>query len=455
MIQSILIANRGEIASRIIRTCKKMKIRTVAIYSEADRDAEHTVLADEAYMVGESNVKESYLNQDRILLIAKEANVDAIHPGYGLLSEQAAFAEKCQSHGFRFIGPDASIISLMGDKLQARKTMMEAGVPVIPGTDAVETIEDTLFEANNIGYPVMLKAASGGGGIGITICRSDDDCQKAFEKNKKQAALFFGDGALYIEKYIENPRHIELQVLADGKGRTLVFGERECSVQRRHQKIIEEAPSPFLKDVGRQEMINMALKAAQAIHYQNAGTIECLVDEDGMFYFLEMNTRLQVEHPVTEEIYKLDLVEWQIRIASGDTLPWKQEELTPTGHAIEARIYAEDPIRFFPSPGTVEKIELPEAPHIRHECPIKAGSVISHFYDPMIAKLIVHGTNRDDAIAKLENALNHYTVTGIKTNIPALKAIVHHPVFQQGGATTAFMDTYRDELIKRIQEVNQ
>ncbi|MED4129554.1 biotin carboxylase N-terminal domain-containing protein [Shouchella miscanthi] len=455
MIQSILIANRGEIASRIIRTCKKMNIRTVAIYSEADRDAEHTVLADEAYLVGESSVKESYLNQDRILLIARDANVDAIHPGYGLLSEQAIFAEKCRADGFCFIGPDASVISLMGDKLQARKTMMEAGVPVIPGTDAVETIEDTLFEANHIGYPVMLKAASGGGGIGITICRSDDDCQKAFEKNKKQAALFFGDGALYIEKYVENPRHIELQVLADGKGHTLVFGERECSVQRRHQKIIEEAPSPFLTDERRQEMINMALKAAQAIQYQNAGTIECLVDEDGMFYFLEMNTRLQVEHPVTEEIYKLDLVEWQIRIASGDTLPWKQHELRTTGHAIEARIYAEDPVRFFPSPGTVKEIELPEAPHIRHECPIKAGSVISHFYDPMIAKLIVHGKDRNDAIAKLENALNDYKVIGIKTNIPAIKAIVDHPIFKQGGATTAFMDTYKDELTRRIQEVNQ
>ncbi|GAF22292.1 biotin carboxylase of methylcrotonyl-CoA carboxylase [Bacillus sp. JCM 19047] len=455
MIQSILIANRGEIASRIIRTCKKMNIRTVAIYSEADRDAEHTVLADEAYLVGESSVKESYLNQDRILLIARDANVDAIHPGYGLLSEQAIFAEKCRADGFCFIGPDASVISLMGDKLQARKTMMEAGVPVIPGTDAVETIEDTLFEANHIGYPVMLKAASGGGGIGITICRSDDDCQKAFEKNKKQAALFFGDGALYIEKYVENPRHIELQVLADGKGHTLVFGERECSVQRRHQKIIEEAPSPFLTDERRQEMINMALKAAQAIQYQNAGTIECLVDEDGMFYFLEMNTRLQVEHPVTEEIYKLDLVEWQIRIASGDTLPWKQYELRTTGHAIEARIYAEDPVRFFPSPGTVKEIELPEAPHIRHECPIKAGSVISHFYDPMIAKLIVHGKDRNDAIAKLENALNDYKVIGIKTNIPAIKAIVDHPIFKQGGATTAFMDTYKDELTRRIQEVNQ
>ncbi|WP_099300265.1 acetyl-CoA carboxylase biotin carboxylase subunit [Bacillus sp. Marseille-P3800] len=453
MITSILIANRGEIASRIIRTCKKMGIRTVAIYSEADEQAQHTKLADEAYYVGKSNVQESYLNQNRILTIATEAKVDAIHPGYGLLSEQASFATNCRDHGFIFIGPDAKAISLMGDKLQARKTMIAAGVPVIPGTDAVENIEDTLKEANKIGYPVMLKAASGGGGIGITICRNDQDCEKAFEKNKKQASMFFGDGSLYVEKYIVNPRHIELQLLADEAGNILVFGERECSIQRRHQKIIEEAPSPFLTETLRKAMVEMANQAGKAINYKNAGTIECLVDEDGMFYFLEMNTRLQVEHPVTEEIFNIDLVEWQIRIASGEALPWKQEDIHFSGHAIEARIYAEDPIRFFPSPGTIQELSLPTAEHIRHECPIEAGSVVSHFYDPMIAKLIVIGRDREEAIRRLDEAINAYTLTGIKTNIPTIKAIVGHNVFQAGEATTAFMEQHHDELTKRIQEV--
>ncbi|MBM7837945.1 acetyl-CoA carboxylase biotin carboxylase subunit [Alkalihalobacillus xiaoxiensis] len=452
MIKAVLIANRGEIASRIIRTCKKMGLRSVAVYSEADQHAEHVQLADEAYHIGGSRVHESYLNQDRVLEVAKQAKVDAIHPGYGLLSEQASFAENCRSKGFTFIGPSAEAIALMGDKLQARESMIKAGIPVVPGSSMLTTIEEAIKEANRIGYPVMLKAASGGGGIGIDLCYSDEDCRNAFEKNRKKATMFFGDSSLYIEKKIENPRHIEIQLLADHMGNVLTFGERDCSIQRRHQKVLEEAPATFLTEETQRDMSQMAIQAAQAIQYKNAGTIECLVDEDGMFYFLEMNTRLQVEHPVTEEIFDVDLVEWQIRIANGEQLPWKQNELKPQGHSIEVRIYAEDPIRFLPSPGTITDIKKPVADYIRHECPVKAGSVITPFYDPMIAKLIVTGTSREDAIAKLTDALQAYIVDGIKTNLPTLRGISQHPVFKSGDAQTSFIQQYGSELVKLEEE---
>lgn len=452
MIRSILIANRGEIASRIIRTCKQMGLRSVAVYSDADQYAEHVQLADEAFHIGASRVHESYLNQERILEVAKQAKVDAIHPGYGLLSEQASFAENCRASGLTFIGPSAEAIALMGDKLQARHTMINAGIPVVPGSATLSSIEEAIEEANRIGYPVMLKAASGGGGIGIDLCYSDDDCRTSFEKNRKKAAMFFGDGSLYLEKKIENPRHIEVQILADHEGTVLTFGERDCSIQRRHQKVLEEAPATFLTNETRQKMSEMALQAAKAIDYKNAGTIECLVDEDGMFYFLEMNTRLQVEHPVTEEVFGIDLVEWQIRIANGEKLEWKQEDVTPSGHSIEVRIYAEDPIRFLPSPGTIQEIIKPEADFIRHECPVKTGSVITPFYDPMIAKLIVTGTNRDDAIGKLTDALNTYSITGIKTNLETLRGICQHPVFKRGEAQTSFIQQYGSDLVKLEEE---
>ncbi len=368
MIKSILIANRGEIAARIIRTCKKMGIRTVAVYSDADAQAEHVQMADLAFHVGSSRVHESYLNQDNILSCAKEAGVDAIHPGYGLLSEQATFAENCKKHGFIFIGPCAKSISLMGDKLQAREMMVQSGIPVVPGSADLCSKEAVVEEAKKIGYPVMLKAASGGGGIGIDICHTDEECRNAFEKNKKKAAMFFGDGALYLEKRLVNPRHIEVQVIADKSGNILTVGERDCSIQRRHQKIVEEAPAVGLSDSTREKLHHLAKKAANAIGYENAGTIEFLVDEDEMFYFLEMNTRLQVEHPVSEEVFGIDLVEWQIRIAAGENLPWQQEEMNADGHAIEVRIYAEDPVRFLPSPGTIKEFTKPEGMGIRHEC---------------------------------------------------------------------------------------
>ncbi|WP_078390807.1 acetyl-CoA carboxylase biotin carboxylase subunit [Shouchella patagoniensis] len=453
MIQSILIANRGEIASRIIRTCQKMGIKTVSVYSDADKQAEHVQIADRAFHVGPSRVHESYLNQETIIACAKEADVDAIHPGYGLLSEQSSFAENCEKNGFIFIGPNANSISLMGDKLQARETMVHAGIPVVPGSADLQSKEAVVEEAKKIGYPVMLKAASGGGGIGIDICHTDEECRNAYEKNKKKAAMFFGDGSLYLEKGLVNPRHIEVQVIADKSGNILTVGERDCSIQRRHQKIVEEAPALDLSENTREKMYHIAKKAVSAIGYENAGTIEFLVDEDEMFYFLEMNTRLQVEHPVTEEVFGVDLVEWQIRIAAGEDLPWKQEDMNAKGHAIEVRVYAEDPVRFLPSPGTITEIQKPDGTGVRHECPVKTGSVITPFYDPMIAKMIIKGRNRVEAIEQLTRALETYRISGIKTNLATLRGIVNHPAFKKGNVNTSFMTVYGNEL--RLEEENK
>jgi acetyl-CoA carboxylase, biotin carboxylase subunit len=452
VINTVLIANRGEIASRIIRTCKKLGVKTIAVYSEADGDAEHVMLADEAYCIGGSRVQESYLNQEQILAVAKQASADAIHPGYGLLSEQASFATACKDNGLTFIGPSATAIALMGDKLQARKTMEAAGIPVIPGSGALASAAEAKTKAREIGFPVMVKAALGGGGIGIDVCRNEEEIEAAFARNEKKARMFFGDSSLYLEKLLERPRHIEIQVLADSNGHILAFGERECSIQRRHQKVVEEAPSPFLDQTTREAMEEMAKKAAAAIGYENAGTIECLLDSDGNYYFLEMNTRLQVEHPVTEEVFGIDLVEWQLRIADGAVLPWQQHELRGSGHAIEVRIYAEDPIRFFPSPGTIKDISLPKQPFIRHECPVRAGSVITPFYDPMIAKLIVKGGTRIEAITRLKEALNEYDITGVKTNLPLLRAICDHQAFIEGNTPTSFLNDYKEELFIKERE---
>ncbi|SDC23230.1 acetyl-CoA carboxylase biotin carboxylase subunit [Shouchella lonarensis] len=447
MIKKILIANRGEVACRIIRTCKKMAIKTVAVYSEADKDALHTKLADEAYHIGGARVHESYLNQTRIIEVAKESGADAVHPGYGLLSEQADFATFCTVEGLIFIGPNATTIAAMGDKLQARETMVKAGVPVIPGSSAVTTKEEAVQVAQEMGYPVMLKAASGGGGIGIELCEDEEACALAYERTLKKAQMFFGDGAIFIEKYIVRPRHIEMQIVADQPGNVVILGERDCSIQRRHQKVVEEAPSPFLTNETREKMIAMAKQAATFIGYENVGTLECLVAENGDFYFLEMNTRLQVEHPVTEEIFGIDLVEWQIRIAAGEVLPWAQKDLQPEGHALEVRIYAEDPVKFFPSPGTIATFKQPEAPDIRHECPVGAGSVITPFYDPMIAKMIVKKATRTEACEAMAEALAAYDITGIKTNIPLLKEIVAHPIFCAGEATTSFLNTHAKDFV--------
>ncbi|WP_026674537.1 acetyl-CoA carboxylase biotin carboxylase subunit [Alkalihalobacterium bogoriense] len=451
MFKKILIANRGEIALRIIRTCEKLGIQTVAVYSEADADAPHRHLATEAYLIGKPRVNESYLNLEKIIEIAKQTKAEAIHPGYGLLSENSSFAKRCKEEGIVFIGPSPDVIEKMGSKIEARQQMELAGVPIVPGvTCQLANIEEASSVASIIGYPVMLKASSGGGGIGMQIIRHEDELAKAFEGNQKRATDFFGDGALYMEKYIENPRHIEIQILADLQGNTVYLGERECSIQRRHQKVVEEAPSSFLDETTRKKMGETAVKAAKVIGYENAGTIEFLVDEEKNFYFLEMNTRLQVEHPVTEEITGLDLVEEQLKVAAGEALSFTQNDVIYDGHAIEVRIYAEDPNTFFPSPGKISALLLPEHEFVRNECGVNDRSVVTPYYDPMIAKLIVKGRSRDEAIQFLQVALEEYKVEGIKTNIPMLKKVAANTAFQKGETTTNFVnEQLRNQSVKK------
>ncbi|MFJ7509419.1 acetyl-CoA carboxylase biotin carboxylase subunit [Peribacillus simplex] len=447
MIRKILIANRGEIASRIIRTCRKLGILTVAVHSEADSDSPFVRLADEAYLLGGPRVQESYLNVTKILEIAKKTGVEAIHPGYGFLSENADFARSCEEAGLIFIGPKPEIIQQMGNKVEARKMMEQAGLPLVPGFSRplIDSAEAAAV-AEKIGYPVMLKAAAGGGGIGMQAVANEDELTKAFEGNQKRAQLFFGNGDMFIEKLIEKPRHIEIQVLADSFGNAVYLWERECSVQRRHQKVVEEAPSSFLDEETRNRMGMAAVKAVKSIGYSNAGTLEFLVDADKNFYFLEMNTRLQVEHPVTEEITGLDLVEQQIKIASGNKLEFTQSEIKQDGHSIEVRIYAEDPKTFYPAPGRITSMELPEGEGIRHELAVHGTSVVSHFYDPMIAKLVVSGDSRDKAIERLREALASYKIEGIKTNLPLLMEIISHEAFSQGDTTTDFIAKYIKKL---------
>lgn len=453
MFKKVLIANRGEIAGRVIRTCNALGIQTVGIYSEADKDALHVKAADEAYLLGGPKVSESYLNIDKIIEIARQSGTEAIHPGYGLLSENAEFARRCEEEGIVFIGPSPDVISKMGSKIEARKLMELAGVPVVPGiTYPLADVEEAVEIGKKIGYPIMLKASAGGGGIGMQIVQNDDELRKAFEGNQKRAVSFFGNGEMFIEKYVENPRHIEIQILADSVGNTIYLWERECSIQRRHQKVVEEAPSPFLDEVTRSKMGEAAVKAAKSIGYKNAGTIEFLVDEHKNFYFLEVNTRLQVEHPVTEEITGLDLVAEQLRIAFGESLPFKQSEIKREGHAIEVRIYAEDPKTFFPSPGKITTFVLPEGPGIRHELGVGEQSVVTPFYDPMIAKLVVKGKDREEAIGILKDALAHYEVQGIKTNIPMLQKVVEHEAYVSGDTTTNFVEKYLQETKKNVMK---
>ena len=454
MFDKVLIANRGEIAARVIRTCKALGISTVGVYSEADADAPHVRLADETYFIGGSRVAESYLNVEKILEVARLSGAKAVHPGYGLLSENAEFARRCEEEGLVFIGPSPKVISQMGSKIESRKAMEEAGVPVVPGiTYPLKDAEEAVQVANIIGYPVMLKASAGGGGIGMQIVRSDDEIRKAFEGNQKRATDFFGDGAMYVEKYVENPRHIEIQILADHLSNTVYLWERECSIQRRHQKVVEEAPSSFLTEETRKKMGEAAVTAAKAIGYENAGTIEFLVDEEQNFYFLEMNTRLQVEHPVTEEITGLDLVAEQLRIANGEALPFKQEDVKREGHAIEVRIYAEDPKTFFPSPGKITKLVLPQGSNVRHELAIHDESAVTPFYDPMIAKLVVKGSSRDEAIEAIQAALANYEVEGIKTNIPMLQEVIAHPAFRSGDTQTNFVEKHLRPIKKTAKRV--
>ncbi|MFD2925685.1 acetyl-CoA carboxylase biotin carboxylase subunit [Halobacillus naozhouensis] len=443
MFSKILIANRGEIASRVIRTCARLNIKTVAVYSEADQHAPYVEEADESYLIGKPRVNESYLNIDKILQVAQKSGAEAIHPGYGLLSENADFARRIRESGIAFIGPSADVMAKMGDKIAARNEMKQAGVPIVPGTDeAVANAEAAKDIAKDFGYPLMLKAAAGGGGIGMQTVQSDEELEKAFESNQKRAETFFGDGKMFIEKQIIDPRHIEIQVLADEFGNAVHLFERECSIQRRHQKVVEEAPSPFLSNETRQRMGESALKAVNSLGYTNAGTIEFLVDEEENYYFLEMNTRLQVEHPVTEEITGLDLVEQQLRIAAREKLTIKQSDLSIQGHAIEVRIYAEDSNTFFPSPGQITNLVLPQGEGIRHELAVHGDSQVTPFYDPMIAKLVVRGPSREEAIDRLTKALHQYDVQGIKSNVMMLKRIITHEKFKQGDTKTSFIENY-------------
>lgn len=431
MIEKILIANRGEIAVRIIRACREMGIETVAVYSEADKEALHTQLADEAICIGPAASAESYLSMERILSAAVVTGADAIHPGFGFLSENSKFAQLCKTCGLTFIGPSPEVIERLGNKSIAKKTMEEAGVPVIPGNStSVYTVEDGLKHAREAGYPVMIKAALGGGGKGMRTAFSQEEFENSFHMAQTEARNAFGDDAMYIEHFVERPRHIEFQILADDYGNVVHLGERDCSIQRNHQKLIEESPSPALSPKLREKMGEAAVKAAKAAGYTNAGTIEFLLEPNGAFYFMEMNTRIQVEHPVTEWVTGLDLVKEQIRIASGEKLQITQEDIVLKGHAIECRINAEDPKHNFrPSPGTITDLYLPGGKGVRVDTAIYSGYEIPPYYDSMLAKLIVHGENRQEAILKMRSALGEVIIEGIQTNVDYQYEILHHPDF--------------------------
>ncbi len=443
MFKKILIANRGEIACRIIWACKELDIRTVAIYSEADRDALHVRFADEAVCVGPPPSAQSYLNIPQIISAAEITNVDAIHPGYGFLAENPYFAEVCEACNITFIGPSPNVMRIMGDKAEARRTMMAAGVPVTPGSEGlVEDEKTALKEAKRIGYPVLIKATAGGGGRGMRVARTPEELKTAYQTARAEAEAAFKNSGVYLERYIERPRHIEVQVLADNHGNVIHLGERECSVQRRHQKLIEESPSPAVSYELRQELGSVAVKACQEVGYRNAGTIEFLLDEQNNYYFMEMNTRIQVEHPVTEMVTIADLVAAQIRIAAGEPLGLEQDELIFVGHAIECRINAEDPETFAPSPGRITTLNLPNGPGVRIDTAIYAGYFVPPYYDSLIAKLIVHSRTRERAIARMRRALEATVIEGIKTNIPLHCQILNDPDFIEGNYSTRFMDRF-------------
>jgi acetyl-CoA carboxylase biotin carboxylase subunit len=449
MFKKILIANRGEIAVRVIRACHEMGIAAVAVYSDVDRASLHVRKADEAYPIGAAAASESYLNIQKILDVAARSRADAIHPGYGFLSENARFARACADAGVKFIGPTAAAMEAMGSKTKARQAMERAGVPLVPGTSrGLESFEQAQEVAARIGYPVMLKAAAGGGGKGMRLVHAPEDLRSALEGARSEAERSFGDGEVYIEKAIINPRHIEMQVLADEHGNTIYLGERECSLQRRHQKVVEEAPSPIVDADMRRRMGEVAVRVAQTAGYTNAGTVEFLVDEKKNFYFLEMNTRLQVEHPVTELVTGFDLVHLQIRIATGERLPFTQEQVMIRGHAIECRIYAEDPDNnYFPSPGKITLLLAPSGPGIRRDSGMYEGWTVPMDYDPLLAKLIGYGTDRQQAISRLTRALNEYFVGGIKTNISLFRRILNDPDFCAAKIDTGFLD----RLLKKKQ----
>ncbi len=444
MFKKILIANRGEIAVRIIKACQEMGIKTIAIYSEVDTKSPHVLIADESVNLGDPTPIESYLNIPKIINIAKEHNAEAIHPGYGFLAENPDFAETCNKSGIKFIGPSPEVISLMGDKIAAKKTMEKAKVPVIPGYHgSKQDTESLVKEGMKIGFPLLVKAAAGGGGKGMRIVRSEAMLADSIESAKRESKSSFGNDTVFLEKYLEKPRHIEFQILADEHGHTIHLFERECSIQRRHQKIIEEAPSPVMNKSLREKMGKAAVTAAKAVNYSNAGTVEFMIDEDLNYYFMEMNTRLQVEHPITELTTGIDLAKWQLRIASGEPLTLSQNDIIQRGHAMECRIYAEDPKHsFLPSVGKIRKLEEPTGPNIRVDSGIYAQNAVTPYYDPMLAKLITYAENRKDCTEKMIWALSQYVVLGVTSNIYFLKKVLQHPEFIKGNTTTHFIDNY-------------
>ncbi|MDF1617442.1 acetyl-CoA carboxylase biotin carboxylase subunit [Petrocella sp. FN5] len=451
MFEKILIANRGEIAVRIIRACREMGIKSVAVYSEADKEALHTQLADEAICIGPANSRESYLDITRVISAAVITKANAIHPGFGFLSENPTFAHACEDSNIILIGPSSEMIEAMGNKSRARKTMIEAGIPVVPGSDGiVKSIIEAKKIANDIGYPMIVKASSGGGGKGMRIILNEGELEKNFIMAQKEAKASFDDDAMYMERYIVNPSHIEFQILADNYGNTVHLGERDCSIQRRHQKIVEEAPSSKITPKLRKTMGDIAVKAAKSINYRNAGTVEFLLEDSGEFFFMEMNTRIQVEHPITEMITGIDLIKKQIEIAGGKPLNLKQKDIVLKGHSIECRINAENPSKGFrPSPGTIDYLHMPGGHGIRIDSAIYNGYAVPPLYDSMLAKLIVHGDTREDAIRKMNSALGEFVVSGIDTNIDFHMEIINQPDFISGNYNTSFIENIQgDKFVK-------
>lgn len=452
-ITKILVANRGEIAIRVMKTAKKMGIKTVAVFSEADRNALHVKLADEAVCIGPAPSAQSYLKGDKIIEVAQLLGVDAIHPGYGFLSENASFSSLCVKHGIIFIGPEPKAIEMMGSKLAAKEAVMHYDIPMVPGVDhAIVDVKEAKKTAKEVGFPILIKASAGGGGKGMRIVEREEDFESQMERAISEATSAFGDGSVFIEKYVSKPRHIEIQVMADSHGNVVYVFERECSVQRRHQKVVEEAPSAVLTPEKRKEMGEAAVKVAQACDYLGAGTVEFLLDENLNFYFLEMNTRLQVEHPVTEMISGLDLVEWQIRVARGEALPMKQEDLQIQGHAMELRVYAEDPMNdFLPNVGNLEVYRLPEGEGIRVDNGIAEGMDVPIYYDPMLSKLVTYGKTREEAIEKMIEAIDQYIVKGVATTLPFGKFVMQHEAFRSGEFDTGFVKKYYDAEKLKVQ----
>ncbi|QGQ45440.1 acetyl-CoA carboxylase biotin carboxylase subunit [Metabacillus sediminilitoris] len=450
MFKKVLIANRGEIAVRIIRACREMGIETVAVYSEADKEALHVMLADEAYCIGKTAAKDSYLNIPNLISVATITKVDAIHPGYGFLAENADFAEICAKCNLVFIGPDPEAINKMGAKAVARDTMKQAGVPTVPGTDGlIEDDREALLVASEIGFPVIVKATAGGGGKGMRLAYDENELNKAIRQAQQEAETAFGNPGVYLEKYLEEPRHVEIQIIADQYGNVVHLGERDCSIQRRHQKLVEESPSPALNEELRREMGDAAVKAAEAVHYHGAGTVEFLLDKHGRFYFMEMNTRIQVEHPVTELVTGIDLIKEQISVAAGYPLSFNQSDIHIKGWAIECRVNAENPAKnFMPSPGQVDMYLPPGGFGVRIDSAVYPGYTVSPFYDSMVAKVIVLGKDREEAIEKMKRALNEFIITGINTTIPFHLKLLEHEAFVNGDFNTKFLETYQLDIEK-------